>query len=111
MMDLTTLAVVAVLGWILAGFGWGLWWGERGRRLDLAWFVGAMVPKNRPVPEPQVERMVGEEEEVVSQIERDALAGNIYREAAEKGQPITESEAEAEAARLLLELEKVGELS
>jgi hypothetical protein len=36
--------LLGIAGWVLAGVAFGLWWGERGRRLDTQWKAGSIRP-------------------------------------------------------------------
>lgn len=97
--------VAAVIGWVLAGIFGGLWWGERGRRRDLGWLLGAMRPPDAGAkPGPEVERIPVIEEERLEELEAEELTAQLLDEARLSGQAITEDQAVAEAKRILQEL-------
>lgn len=89
---------IEAIGWILAAFSIALWWGERGRRLDMAMTVGLPVgrkkkPKTPTKVDPPVQPLFDSEEkkmaiemimkesgvdEAAARAELDALVGGAY---------------------------------
>ena len=63
------MILAAAAGWILAALALGLWWGERGRRIDAQRAVGTLYtePQGRatvtdPDPEAEARRLLTEAE-------------------------------------------------
>lgn len=98
--------ILAFAGWILAALALGLWWGERGRRKDLAWIQGLALPGVKADPKVETHTPETEEAEAVRWLERDTLAKNLKEELAAEGTEITDAQALDEATRILSEVEQ-----
>ena len=102
---LVALGVTAAAGVAAAAFFGGLYLGERGRRKDLAWLVGRERKEPTPVTVRHVPDAEGEAIQNVVTIERERLIEDLMRETGCKRE-----EAEAEADRIINQVERVGAL-
>lgn len=101
------VVVVMALLWLAAGLMCGLWLGERGRRMDLQWFVGLQRPEASRNPEPEIERIPTEDEQAIVEAEIQAIAATLFEEGQKEGLAVSEAEARREAERMVHELHGV----
>lgn len=103
----SSILTVLIATWFAAGFAVGLWWGERGRRLDLQWLIGLQTAPTRS-PTPVVRKEEVQEERELREAEISEVAVTILSEAERMGLSVTPAQAKAEAERLVLAGDALG---
>lgn len=95
-----TLGISAAVVVFLLGLVVGLWWGERGRRLDLVWLMGERA---RPSEEDQRAEVVPSEEGTadVRARERAEISAVMEGLRGEMGGKVSEEELHEEAVRMV----------
>lgn len=94
---------IFTMGWIVAAILFGLWWGERGRRMDVQWATGllrnqqeAKVVNPAPDPEQLTHQLINEQA-------REDLIHNLMDEGG-----VSRRVAEEEAEKIIANLFRVG---
>lgn len=94
---------IFTMGWIVAAIMFGLWWGERGRRMDVQWATGllrdrqeAKVVNPTPDPEQLTHRLVNEQV-------RERMVADLMDQGG-----LSMKTAEEEADRLIAEMFRLG---
>lgn len=97
---------LAFLGWALATFFVGLWWGERGRRMDAYLEVGRRAHDTAP-ERAEIRRIPDAEEKAIAHLvdqERKQIISGLRNAARIEGRKVSKSQVEQDADQMIAQL-------